>query len=53
MENILYLRKMGCNFYDHETAQSDIKNYSYTQADILAIVNEISSEKYDRIEFVN
>lgn len=29
------------------------KNYSYTIADILAIVNEISTEKYDRIEFVN
>ena len=134
MENILYLRKMGCNFDDHETAQSDIKNYrvrtldecvpgkdgrlyflefslwrdrkqvrythkvtgkplkhpkydiinpqavaidtefsdangswrnatleerlhaknhSYNTADILAIVNEISTQKYDTIVFVN
>lgn len=29
------------------------KNYSYTKADILAIVNEISTIEYDRIEFVN
>ena len=27
MGNILYLRKMGLNFWDDETAQSDIKNY--------------------------
>ena len=133
MENILYLRKMGCDFNKGETAESDInnyrvrtldecipgkdgrmyflefslwrdrkkprythkvtgkpllhpkwdiinrqavaidtefsnkdgswrnckleeelhaKNYSYNQADILKIVNEISTEKYDRIEFV-
>ena len=134
MENILYLKKMGCDFWDDEQADSDIKNYrvrtldecvpgkdgrlyflefslwrdrkqvrythkvtgkplkhpkydiinpqavaidteysdangswrnatleeklhaknySYNTSDILAIVNEISTQKYDRIEFVN
>lgn len=134
MENILYLRKMGLNFWDDEIAKSDIKNYrvrtldecvpgkdgrlyfiefslwrnrkqvrythkvtgkplkypkydiinpqavaidteysdangswrnatleerlhtknySYNTADILAIVNEISTQKYDSVVFVN
>ena len=29
------------------------KNYSYTQTDILEIVNSISTEKFDSIQFVN
>ena len=37
--------------YTLEKALSD-KNYSYTQADILAAVNEISTETYTKIIFV-
>ena len=38
--------------YTLEKAISE-KNYSYTQADILAVVNEISKDNYTKIVFVS
>lgn len=51
--NTQYENECGC-FCDLSLESiTHEKNPSYTLADILAVVNEISAENYDNIEFIN
>lgn len=54
----LYLEKRGCNFWDDNgmswrnvalERELNKDNYSYNTADILKVVNRISTEQYDNI----